>query len=223
MAKILFAEDDVDLAHRIEAWLKHEHHAVEVVYDGAKAMENLEYFNYELVILDWGLPKITGLEICKRFRANGGTTPVLMLTGRKEISDKESGLDSGADDYLTKPFEVRELSARIRALLRRPVGFTGVTLKVGDIELDSTTHKVTVAEQEIVLAPKEFALLEFLMKHAGKVVSADQILRHIWSSDSDATSETIYTYMKTIRKKLSGSTRDTPIRTIHGLGYTMDA
>jgi DNA-binding response OmpR family regulator len=224
MAKILFAEDDLDLAGRIEAWLKHEHHSVETVYDGLKALENLEYFKYELVILDWGLPNITGIEICKKYRAGGGTTPILMLTGRDAITEKETGLDSGADDYLTKPFDIRELSARIRALLRRPSSFTGQTLKTKTIELDTATHKVTNKGEEVQLAPKEFALLEFLMKHANKVVSADQLLEHIWSSDSDATSETIYTYIKTLRKKLSpGSSKDSPIRTVHGLGYTIDA
>lgn len=223
MAKILFAEDDLDLAGRIEAWLKHEHHNVEVVHDGLKAMENLNYFKYELVILDWGLPNLTGVEICKKYRDGGGTAPVLMLTGHDKIQEKETGFDSGADDYLTKPFDIRELSARIRALLRRPAGFTGAQMKVHGIELDTSSHKVTFNGADVQLAPKEFSLLEFLMKHAGKVVSADQLLEHIWSSDSEATSETIYTYIKTLRKKLSANgSKDSPIRTVHGLGYTID-
>ncbi|HEY9775527.1 MAG TPA: response regulator transcription factor [Planktothrix sp.] len=224
MAKILFAEDDLDLAGRIELFLKHEHHNVEVVHDGLKALENLQYFKYELVILDWGLPNLTGLEICKKYREKGGTTPVLMLTGHDKIAEKEAGFDSGADDYLTKPFDVRELSARIRALLRRPTAFTGTQLKVRGIELDTSSYKVIVNGEQIQLAPKEFSLLEFLMKHAGKVVSPDQLLEHVWSSESDATSETIYTYIKTLRKKISpGAAKDSPIRTVHGLGYTIDA
>ncbi len=224
VAKILFAEDDLDLAGRIEQWLTHEHHAVEIVYDGLKALENLEYFKYELAILDWGLPNMTGIDICKKYRAAGGTTPILMLTGRDQIEEKETGFDAGADDYLTKPFHMKELSARIRALLRRPTGFTGTELKVKGIELNPTSHRVTLNGTELQLAPKEFALLEFLMRHASKVVSSDQLLEHVWSSESDATSETIYTYIKTLRKKLSpGSTKDSPIRTVHGLGYTIDA
>jgi two-component system OmpR family response regulator len=223
VAKILFAEDDLDLAGRIEHWLVHEHHALETVYDGLKAMENLQFFKYELAILDWGLPHMTGIDICKKFRAAGGTTPILMLTGRDQIEEKETGFDAGADDYLTKPFHMKELSARIRALLRRPSGFTGTELKVRTIELNTTTHKVTQGGNAVQLAPKEFALLEFLMRHASKVVSSDQLLEHVWSSDSDATSETIYTYIKTLRKKLSpGSAKDSPIRTVHGLGYIID-
>jgi DNA-binding response OmpR family regulator len=223
VAKILFAEDDLDLAGRIETWLKHEHHNVEVVYDGMKALENLKFFKYELVILDWGLPQVTGIDICKKYRSEGGTTPILILTGRDAIEEKETGLDSGADDYLTKPFHVKELSARIRALLRRPTGFTGTELKVRNIELNTSTHKATLDGADMQLAPKEFALLEFLMRHVNKVVSADDLLEHVWSSDSDATSETIYTYIKTLRKKISpGSAKDSPIRTVHGLGYTMD-
>ena len=118
MAKILFAEDDLDLAGRIEQWLAHEHHAVETIYDGRQAMENLEYFKYDLAILDWGLPNMTGIEICKKFRGAGGTMPILMLTGRDQVEEKETGLDSGADDYLTKPFHMKELSARVRALFQ---------------------------------------------------------------------------------------------------------
>jgi two-component system response regulator QseB len=223
LAKILFAEDDLDLAERIEQWLKHEHHSVELVDDGIKAYENLQYFKYELAVLDWGLPHMSGIEICKKYRAAGGVTPILILTGRDQVEEKATGLDSGADDYLTKPFHVQELSARIRALLRRPAGFAGVELKVRGIELNTATHKVSVGGQEIQLAPKEFALLEFLMKHASKVVSSDQLLEHVWSSDSDATSETIYTYIKTLRKKISpGASKDSPIKTVHGLGYTID-
>lgn len=222
MAKILFAEDDLDLAGRVEQWLKHEHHAVETVYDGLKALESLKFFKYELAILDWGLPNMTGIEICQKYRAAGGTTPILMLTGRDQIEEKATGLDSGADDYLTKPFHVRELTSRIRALLRRPAGFTGVELKVRGIELNTATHKVSIDGNDVPLAPKEFALLEFLMKHANKVVSSDQLLEHIWSSDSDATSETIYTYIKMLRKKISpGPSKDSPIKTVHGLGYTI--
>ena len=223
MAKILFAEDDLDLAERIDQWLKHEHHIVEVVYDGRKAFESLQYFKYDLAILDWGLPNMTGIEICTKYRAAGGVTPILMLTGRNDVEEKATGLDSGADDYLTKPFHMKELAARIRALLRRPAGFSGEELRVSGIELNTASHKAKVNGNDIQLAPKEFALLEFLMKHANKVVSSDQLLEHLWSSDSEATSETIYTYIKTLRKKISpGAAKDSPIKTVHGLGYSIE-
>lgn len=224
MAKILFAEDDVDLAGRMELWLKHhEKHSIELVYDGLEALEKLECFKYDAAVLDWGLPSITGIEILKKYRSNGGRTPILILTGKSDIAEKETGLDAGADDYLTKPFDPRELSARLRALLRRPSEFTGVTLKAGDLELETSSHHVTMKGLEVQLTPREFALLEFLMRHANKVVSADALLERIWHSDSDATSETIYTYIKTLRKKLTGSSKDSPIRTVHGLGYTIDS
>ncbi len=130
MAKILIVEDDLELCTRIVEWLTFEQHTVEAVHDGREGSERLKFYTYELVILDWQLPNMTGLEICKKFRAGGGFTPILMLTGKGEVSDKEEGLDSGADDYLVKPFHMKELSARLRALMRRPSMPTGNVLKI---------------------------------------------------------------------------------------------
>lgn len=219
MAKLLFVEDDTDLSGRVNEWLCFEHHSVECVYDGVEATERLKFYQYELVILDWDLPKKTGIEVCKEYRSRGGLTPILMLTGKGTINDKEQGLDAGADDYLTKPFHLKELSARIRALLRRPASFTGTTLKVGTLELNPSSHQLTIEGREVSLLPKEYAILEFLMRHPNEIFSPDALLNRVWNSESDASTDTVYTYIKTLRKKLQPNA---PIKTVHGVGYKLE-
>lgn len=222
MAKILYVEDDTDLAERITQWLTEvEKHLVEHVDTGAAALERMEYFKYELIILDVGLPDTSGIEVLKEFRKRGGVTPVLVLTGQDKINQKIEGLDAGADDYLTKPFHVQELTARLRSLLRRPREFTGDQISVGEVEIDTGSRSVSVHGQAVTLKPREFVLLEFLMRHQNKVISPDDILQNVWSSDSDATSETIYTHVKNLRKKLASHGAETFIRTVHGAGYVV--
>ncbi len=222
MAKILYVEDDADLAERITQWLVEvEKHLVEHVDTAADALERMEYFKYELIILDVGLPDMSGLEVLKQFRKKGGVTPVLVLTGQDKVNQKIEGLDAGADDYLTKPFHVQELTARLRSLLRRPREFTGDQIAVGDVEIDTGSRGVMVHGQAVTLKPREFVLLEFLMRHQNKVISPDEILQNVWSSDSDATSETIYTHVKNLRKKLASHGADSFIRTVHGAGYVV--
>ncbi len=220
MAKILYVEDDTDLAERITQWLSEvEKHLVEHVDTGGAALERMEYFKYELIILDVGLPDKSGIDVLKEFRKKGGVTPVLVLTGQDKVDQKIQGLDAGADDYLTKPFHVQELTARLRSLLRRPREFTGDQITVGAVEIDTGSRSVTVNGQAVTLKPREFVLLEFLMRHQNKVISPDEILQNVWSSDSDATSETIYTHVKNLRKKLASHGAETFIRTVHGAGY----
>lgn len=221
MAKILLVEDDLDLSGEIVEWLTGHQHSVDVVHDGEQGVHRLLYYKYDLAIIDWMLPKATGVEICKRHRDAGGNSPILMLTGRDTISDKESGFDAGADDYLTKPFDLKELSARIRALLRRPATFTGNLLSVKDLTLEPGTHRVTKGGAEIRLLPKEFALLEFLMRHPNEVFSPDSLLDRVWSSDSDSAVDTVYTNIKTLRKKISPDSPSEIIKTVHGLGYKL--
>jgi len=220
MAKILYVEDDTDLAERIQQWLVEvEKHLVEHVDNAGAALEQLAAFKYELIILDVGLPDMSGIDVLRNFRQKGGVTPVLILTGQDKIEQKVQGLDAGADDYLTKPFHVQELTARLRTLLRRPREYSGNEFAVGPIEIDTGSRSVKVNGEAVVLKPREFTLLEFLMRHQNKVVSPDDILQSVWSSDSDATSETIYTHIKNVRKKLAAAGADNFIRTVHGAGY----
>ena len=223
MAKILIVEDEPDLSDPVKAYLEHEHHLVEVVSDGQEAMERLRFYKYDVIILDWILPGMTGLEICKAFRASGGTTPVLMLTSRKQTQDKIAGLDSGADDYLTKPFEVGEVSARVRALLRRPTHVNATTLSAKNVVLQPGSFTVTRDGATVQLLPKEFALLEFLMRHPGQVFSAEALLDRVWSSESEASPETIRTYIKRLRQKIDTDGQPSLIATVHGVGYKLDA
>ncbi|MGH9551349.1 MAG: response regulator transcription factor, partial [Terriglobales bacterium] len=176
MAKIIVVDDDAALTNIIVDWLQNENYTVESVAKGTEALEFLDTYPYDLVILDWGLPDLSGIEVCKKYRAKGGRAPVLMLTGKDHITEKEEGLDAGADDYLTKPFEVRELSARIRALLRRPPSWHDNVVKIGPLELDPSTRTVNRNGAELQIFPRDFALLEFLMRHAGKVFTSDALM-----------------------------------------------
>jgi DNA-binding response OmpR family regulator len=216
MAKILVVEDDRELSEKLKQWLNWERHVVDVANSGDDGWYMLTQYEYEVIILDWNLPGLTGYEVLKKYRANGGNAPVLMLTGMDQIEDKEQGFDAGADDYVTKPFNTRELSARIRALLRRPSDVYPQALTVGNLSLDSRAIKVTKDGKEIQLQPKEFALLEHLMRHPNKVFSS------LWDADAEASEETIRTYMKTLRRKITQGEEACPIKTVHGLGYKIE-
>lgn len=222
MAKILLVEDDDMLSDEIASYLAAKHHNVETCDNGSDALELINAYSYDLIVIDWGLPNVTGIEILRSFRLKGGVTPVLMLTGRDKIEEKETGFDAGADDYLTKPFDARELYARIQALLRRPTEFLGATLECSGIRLSTSEHRAYFKESILTLQPKEFQLLEFLMRHKGKAVKSKALLDHVWSSDSDVTSETLYTYIRALRKKIqdAGGHPDI-IATVHSVGYTI--
>lgn len=223
MAKVLIVEDDEALSATIVEWLAYEHYNVESVNNGREALERLKCFEYDAVVLDWQLPELTGIEIIKQFRAGGGTTPILMLTGKQAISDKEVGFDAGADDYLTKPFHPKELAVRIRALMRRPGGFVGTTLKAGSLVLDSVNHRVEKEGREIQLQPMEFTLLEFFMRHPNQVFSTEALLHRVWDSETEASLDAIYTCIRRIRKKIDGASEPSIIKTVHGVGYKLEA
>src|SRR4030095_16645344 len=206
MAKILVVEDDLEFSGVVQGWLTNEHHAVEVVHDGKVARDTLQVYEYDLVILDWQLPGLSGVEICQQFRSQGGVTPILMLTGKSAIAEKEAGLDAGSDDYLTKPFHMKELSARVRALLRRASGMTSNVLSAGKLVLDPSLYRVTVNGEEIHLQKREFALLEFLMRNPNKVFSAEALLERVWASETDATPFAIRTCMMRLRRKIESGT-----------------
>jgi len=220
MAKILLVEDDQDFADMVKDWLSNESHTVEACYDGAAALELIKSYNYDLLVLDRQLPGVSGIQLCQAYRKAGGLSPIIMLTGLGEITDKTDGFDSGADDYLTKPCDLRELSARVRALLRRPAKFDGEVLKVAHLSLNADSRVVQVAGKKVDLLPKEVALLEFFMRHPDRVFNQDAILAHVWTSESEAGPETVRTWIKRLRKKIDVD--DTSIiQTIYGVGYKL--
>jgi OmpR-family two-component system manganese-sensing response regulator len=221
MAKILLVEDEQALAGNISEWLKLEHYIVETVHDGMDAVDRLRFYNFDLIILDWALPGLSGIEVCKKFRSLGGKTPILMLTGKKEIGEKELGLDSGADDYLTKPFHLKELSARLRALLRRQPNLLANSLKCGPLELNLQDHKLTKNGVAIDLLRKEFLLLEFLMRHPNQIFSATAIIDRVWSSSSDVSPDAVRTYVARLRAKIDDAQGQSMIENVHGVGYML--
>jgi two-component system, OmpR family, response regulator len=221
MAKILMLEDEQALADIVIDWLTSQNYMVDHVNLVSDAKIRLKMYQYDLVILDVNLPDGNGVEVCRDFRTIGGRTPVLMLTGRSTVQEKALGLDSGADDYLTKPFHMDELAARVRALLRRPTSFAGAVLKFADLELNTSTHRVTKGSQEIQLLPKEFALLEFLMKHSGQVFSAEALIERIWPTDSDASPDAIRIYITRLRNKIDTKGEQSLISTMRGVGYRL--
>jgi DNA-binding response OmpR family regulator len=222
MAKILLIEDDAALVELLKDWLTLDQHVVESAGTRKEGAVFLRCYRYDLVILDWALPDGSGPEILSEYRATGGKTPVLMLTGRRTVEAIESGLDAGADDYLTKPFDIREFKARVKALLRRATAYTGKTLKVRDILLETDTMRVTKGDREIKLVPTEFAVFEFLMRHQDQVFSAEALLNRIWASSSEATVQAITTCIKRIRKKMDVEGGPSIIKTVHGAGYKIE-
>jgi two-component system OmpR family response regulator len=222
MAKILVVEDEALLARKVKDWLVHEKYIVELVANGEDALGLLETYEYDAVVLDWMLPGLSGLEVLKRFRAGGGTTPIIMLTGLAEIEEKEIGLDTGADDYLTKPFAPKELSARIRALLRRPREFTGNQLIAGNLVFEVEANRVLKDGEEIQLLPLERALLEFFMRHPNQVFNQEAILDRVWKSDTFSSTDVVRTYVKTLRRKIDTQGQESKIRTVFGVGYKFE-
>ncbi len=222
MAKILLVEDDAGLCRMINDWLTLEHHHLEISTDGKDGLEKMRFYQYDLAIFDWSLPQMSGIEILHQIRKLGLSTPVIMLTGRNTIVDKEEGLDAGADDYLTKPFHMKELSARIRALLRRPRAMVGEVFQCGDLVVDRGTYKVTKAGTELKLLPSEYALLEFLLRHPNQVFTQEALLDRVWSSESDATSNALTTCVKRLRKKIDSENQESIIKTVYGVGYKLE-
>ncbi|MBY0550034.1 MAG: response regulator transcription factor [Candidatus Obscuribacterales bacterium] len=223
MSKLLLVEDDVALRDMTAKYLKSANFLVDTVGDGSDAFELLRFSSFDLVVLDWELPGLSGPEVLQKYRNKGGKTPVLMLTGKNTLSDKTAGFGAGADDYLTKPFELEELLLRIQAILRRsnPVAPNNV-LKARDIELDTAALIVTRAGITLKLLPKEISLLEYLLRHPGQVFSADQLLDRVWSSSSDATTEAVTACVGRLRKKIDSDSDKPLIKTIYGLGYKLE-
>lgn len=221
MAKILTVEDDTNLANLVRSFLLMENHQCDVIHNGREAMSHVKTYPYDVIILDWDLPEMSGLDILKEYRNSGGKTPILMLTGKDTIEQKEIGLDCGADDYLTKPFHMKELGARVRSLLRRPAGMVANSLNAANIVLDASKYRVVKDGQPITLLRKEFQLLEFLMRHPNQLFSSEALLNRVWPTDSDATPEALRTTIKRLRKKIDPD--GDILRTVHGVGYIFES
>jgi DNA-binding response OmpR family regulator len=223
MAKILVVEDERELCSLLAEVLTAQNHLVDILVNGREAQSQLRINpNYDLLIIDWGLPEVSGIEICKEVRARGATFPILMLTGRREIGEKETGFDSGADDYLTKPFEPREFMARVRALLRRVPAVSLGKLTVGCLQLEPDNHRVTRDGVEIYLQPREFRLLEFLMRHPGQLFSAEALIDRIWPSESDISPENLRTSISKLRSKIDDKGKESMLKSVYGVGYKLE-
>mgnify|MGYP001567619799 CR=1 FL=1 len=217
--RILIIEDEKKIADFIRRGLKEEGYAADVAYDGEDGHFRAKTSPYDLIILDLMLPKMDGITLCKKLRSEKITTPILMLTAKSEVKDKVTGLDSGADDYIAKPFAFEELLARIRALLRKSESGTSTRLKLDDLELDLVTHKVTRAGREINLTSKEYALLEYMMRNPGAIVTRTMISEHVWNADFDTFTNVIDVYVNYLRNKIDAPFKKKLIQTIRGRGY----
>ncbi|MBC3920769.1 response regulator [Undibacterium sp. CY18W] len=222
--RILLVEDHIELSHWLAKALRDAHLTVETAHNGADADALLHTQEYALVILDLSLPKMDGLEVLKRMRARGNKAPVLILTARGGLNDRVHGLNSGADDYLPKPFELAELEARVKALLRRAQGNEAVTLTCGALSFDTVTRQFHYDGQALSLTPREYAVLEALISRPGQAVSKDKLFDEVFALDDDANLDAIEIYIHRLRKKLDGvSAGKVVIVTLRGIGYLLEA
>jgi two-component system OmpR family response regulator len=220
-AHILVVEDEVKLAQFIELELKYESYQVTVAHDGLSGLTLARESNPDLILLDWMLPGISGLEICRRLRLTGSKVPIVLLTAKDEISDRVAGLDAGADDYIVKPFSLEELLARVRAHLRRTQDENPDLLQFADLRLNRSTREVYRGNRLIELTAKEFDLLEYLMAHPRQVLSRDQILERVWGYDFMGDSNIIEVYIRYLRLKLEADHEKRLIQTVRGVGYVL--
>ena len=221
--RILLVEDEKKIADFIARGLKEEHYAVDVAPDGEEGWFLAEVNSYDLMIFDIMLPKKDGVSLCRELRKKKINTPVLMLTARNAVRDKVSGLNSGADDYLTKPFAFEELLARVKALLRRPETRKDTILKVGDLELNQLNHEVKRAGKAITLTSKEYGLLEYIMLNTDQVVTRTMISEHVWNEDFHSMTNVIDVHIKYLRNKIDQGFKKKLIRTMRGSGYILEA
>jgi len=219
--RILVVEDEKGVAGFIKKGLEEETYTVDVASDGEGGLAFVSVNQYDLIILDIMLPGISGIEVCKRMRQNGIETPIMMLTARDSVTDKVLGLDSGADDYLTKPFLFEEFVARVRALLRRRTTELS-DIQYGDLRIDIRSHRVYACGKEIMLRPKEFAILEYFLRNRGRVLTRTQILENVWGYDYDPSSNIVDVHMKSLREKIYEVCNKDYIRTVRGIGYSLD-
>lgn len=220
--KILIVEDDDRIATPLAKDLRHQHHSVDVAPDGKAGWDYAQATKYDLILLDLMLPQLDGISLCKQLRSAGCQANILMLTARDTTSDKVIGLDAGADDYLVKPFKLEELSARIRALQRRGRDLKPSVLQHGELVLDPASQRVSYAQQDLALTPKEFLILEHFLRHPTQVLSRSALLDKLWQFDQDSGEGTVKTHLTNLRSKLKavGSPKDF-IETVYGIGYRL--
>ena len=224
--RILVVEDENDLADAVAMGLRREGYAVDVAADGRSALDRLDVNAYDMVCLDLNLPDVDGLEVCRHVvdgNTGDGSPRVLVLSARDRVEDRISGLDHGADDYLVKPFALGELTARVRALLRREANGAGAVVRWGDIELDAARHQVTVGDAPVELTVKEFALLRFFLIHPDEVHSAERLLEHVWDEHADPFTNTVRVTISNLRRKLTAVDGRQAIETVTGRGYRLAA
>lgn len=220
--RLLLCEDEIELSNALVAILKHNNYSVDSVYDGQEALEYLESENYDCVILDIMMPKIDGITVLKKIRLKGNDIPVLILTAKSEVDDKVLGLDCGADDYLTKPFVMKELLARIRAITRRQSEITDTILSFGNITLDRATYELKSEKGSFRLANKEFQMLEMLMINQKHLIPTERFMEKIWGYDSNAEINVVWVYISYLRKKLMTIGANVKIKATRNIGYSLE-
>ena len=222
--RLLLAEDEKELSSALVTVLKHNHYSVDAVYDGMSALDSIEAYSYDGIILDIMMPKLDGLSVLRTIRKKGNHVPVILLTAKSEIDDRVEGLDAGADDYLPKPFSMKELLARIRAMTRRKGDQTDSVLSFSDICLDRSTFLLSNLShsKEIRLANKEYQMLEMLITNPGQVISLEQFMEKVWGFDTDAEFNVVWVYISYLRKKLKALNSHVTIKANRGLGYSLE-
>ena len=220
--RLLLAEDERELSDALTAILKHNNYSVDAVYDGEAALDYLTIEDYDGVILDIMMPKMDGLTVLKKIRAQGNEVPVLILTAKSDTDDCVSGLDCGADDYLGKPFSAKELLARVRAVTRRRSGVASTVKKIGNLELDCVKFELRSPSGSVHLPNKEFQMMEMMMNHPGAYISTEQFWEKIWGNDSDSEISVVWVYISYLRKKLAGIQADVKIKAMRNHGYALE-
>lgn len=220
--RILLAEDERSLSRAVVALLERNNYSVDAVFDGMEALEYLASSNYDAVILDIMMPRMDGLTVLRRLREQGNPIPILMLTAKSEIDDKVSGLDAGANDYLTKPFSTRELLARIRAMTRTQMNQVTSKLSFGNVTLDQATYELSSPAGSFRLANKEFQMMEMLLRNQGQTISTERFLEKIWGYNTDAEINVVWVYISYLRKKLTALNANVQIRASRNVGYSLE-
>ena len=220
--RILLAEDERDLADALEAMLKHNNYSVDTVDNGQDALDYLMLDDYDGAILDVMMPKMDGVSVVQKLRESKKSTPVLLLTAKSEIEDKVYGLDSGADDYLTKPFVIKELLARVRSMTRRQTTFTSNVLEIGNVSLSKYTFELSTEKDKVRLSNKEYQMMEMLMRNPGNVIQTEQFLERIWGYDSDSEINVVWVNISYLRKKLKALDANVQIKATRNVGYTLE-